>query len=370
MAPHTVCLNTMHYDRPNPHVADLDELASHFRRFAATEVEETSPLYHALALAVAGDRDLLQLAAAAQPGQPPANMLLGAVHLLLLRAADHELAAFFPDLTAVPDAPAAAGPAFRAFCGARADEIAALLRSHLVQTNEPRRCAYLLPAFSRVAGQAQVPLALIEVGASAGLNLLFDRYAYAYRLGAATVYAGDPASPVTVDTHCALRPGAQWSLGTPHIARRAGIDLHPVDLADEKAYAWLRALIWPEHSDRAARLAAARQLWLAQPPEIVRGDAAQQLPILLETLPEGVAPTVFHTHVLNQFSPVEADALEALFLTHSARRTLYRIGNDLGGGTPKHYVLRLRTYRRGIMQETVLAHSDGHARFIDWLASS
>ena len=125
----------MHYDRPNPHAVDLDELAARFRRFATTEVEETSPLYHALALAVAGDRDLLLLAAEAQPGQPPANMLLGAVHLLLLRTPDHELAAYFPDLAAAPGAPAAAVPAFRAFCATHAGEIAALLRSHLVQTN-------------------------------------------------------------------------------------------------------------------------------------------------------------------------------------------------------------------------------------------
>src|SRR5690606_26651884 len=137
---------TMHYDRLNPHAVDLDELAARFRRFATTEVEETSPLYQALTLAVAGDRYLLRLAAAVQPGQPPANMLLGAVHLLLLRTPDHEPAAFFPDVADTPGAPAAAVPAFRAFCIAHPGEIAALLRSRLVQTNELRRCAYLLPA--------------------------------------------------------------------------------------------------------------------------------------------------------------------------------------------------------------------------------
>ena len=73
--------------------------------------------------------------------------------------------------------------------------------------------------------------------------------------------------------------------------------------------------------------------------------------------------------MLNQFTPAAAGALETLVVERSARRTLYRIGNDLGGGTPKQYVLRLRVYRRGIMQETILAHTDGHARFIEWLAS-
>jgi len=361
--------STMHYDRPNPHAADLDELADRFRRFATTEVEETSPLYHALALAAAGDRDLLLLAAAVQPGQPPANMLLGAVHLLLLRAPDHELAAFFPDLTATPGAPAAAVPAFRAFCIAHAGEIDAVLRSRLVQTNELRRCAYLLPAFSHVANCAQAPLALVEVGASAGLNLLFDRYAYRYRLGGLALEAGDPASPVTIDTSCTVRAGAPLPLDIPDIAQRVGIDLNPVALADDEAYAWLRALIWPEHIDRAARLAQARRLWLRAPPRLVRGDAVARLPAVLDGVPEEAVPVIYHTHVLNQFTPDAAAALETILVDRSARRTLYRIGNDLGGGTPKQYVLRLRVYRRGIMQETILAHSDGHARFIDWLAS-
>ena len=360
---------TMHYDRPNPHAADLDELAARFRRFATTEVEETSPLYHALALAVAGDRDLLALAAAMQPGQPPANMLLGAVHLLLLREPDHALASFFPDLTAMPEKPATAAPALRAFCLERQEAITAILRTHLVQTNELRRCAYLLPAFSHVASRAQAPLALVEVGASAGLNLLFDRYAFCYQLGDVSLRAGDPAALVTIDTRCAVRADAELPLGIPHIEQRIGIDLNPVNLADDDAHAWLRALIWPEHADRAARLAAARRLWLAQPPDLVRGDAVAQLPAVLDALPEGVAPVIFHTHVLNQFTPAAAGALETLFVERSARRTLYRIGNDLGGGTPKQYVLRLRVYRRGIMQETILAHTDGHARFIEWLAS-
>lgn len=361
--------STMHYDRPNPHAVDLDALADRFRRFATTEVEETSPLYHALALAVAGDRDLLRLAAAVQPGQPPANMLLGAVHLLLLRTPDHELAAFFPDLVAAPGAPAAAVPAFRDFCAAHAGEIAAVLRSRLVQTNELRRCAYLLPAFSYVAGKVQAPLALVEVGASAGLNLLFDRYAYRYQLGDVALGAGDPASPVTIDTSCTVRAGAVLPLGIPAIARRVGIDLNPVDLADDDAYGWLRALIWPEHTDRATRLMAARRLWLREPPRLVRGDAVAQLPAVLDALPDEAAPVILHTHVLNQFTPDAAAALETLFVRSSALRTLYRIGNDLGGGTPKQYVLRLRVYRRGIMQETVLANSDGHARLIEWLAS-
>jgi len=359
----------MHYDRPNQPPADLAQLASRFRIFAGTEAEETSPLYHRLALTVAEDLDLLTLAAHVQPGQPPANMLLGAMHYLLLKNPAQELARFFPDLTPAPCALDAAPGVFRAFCLAHGDAIVDLLRTRLVQTNELRRCAYLLPAFSHIAAQARRPLALIEVGASAGLNLLFDRYAYRYALSEAVIGAGAPTSSVEIDAACRAIPGAALPLSVPVIARRVGIDLNPVDLADDDAYAWLRALIWPEHHDRVQRLAAARALWLAAPPTLVQGDAVEALPALLDAVPEDVAPVVFHTHVLNQFTPAAAAALEALFRNHAARRPLYRFGNDLGGGTPKQYVLRLRVYAGDVMQETVLGHADGHARQIEWRAS-
>lgn len=89
---------------------------------------------------------------------------------------------------------------------------------------------------------------------------------------------------------------------------------------------------------------------------------------MLDALSESVAPVIFHTHVLNQFTPAAAAALEALFVDLSARHDLpYR--QRPGRRHAKQYVLRLRVYRRGIMQETILAHTDGHARLIEWLAS-
>jgi hypothetical protein len=157
-------------------------------------------------------------------------------------------------------------------------------------------------------------------------------------------------------------------LALPAIAHRVGIDLHPVDLADDDAYAWLRALIWPEHDDRVERLHQARQLWLAQPPVLQRGDAVTTLPGVLDSLPGELALVVFHTHVLNQFTPDAADALEAVFRAYAAHRPLYRVGNDLGGGTPKRYVLRLRAYTGDAMQEIILGYADGHARQIEWCA--
>lgn len=359
----------MHYDRPNPPSTDLTQLAKRFELFAATEVEETSPLYYQLAIAVAGDPDLLALASTVRSGQPPANMLFGAVHYLLLEQSSLALARYFPDLSAAPLPHTDAAPVFRAFCLEHCNVIVDLLRTRLVQTNELRRCAYLLPALSYTAMVAQRPLALVELGASAGLNLLFDRYTFHYDLGALRLCAGAVHSAVKIDARCLLDPAVELPIALPAVSHRIGVDLSPVNLANDDSARWLRALIWPEHTDRVQRFEQARRVWLQDPPILVQADALDFLPSALGVLPETVAPVVFHTHVLNQFTPDAAAELEACFCDLSHSRIIYRIGNDLGGGTPKQYVLRLRIYRNGVVQETILGHTDGHARQLAWLAA-
>lgn len=369
------------YQGPTETAANPEALARRFRSFAYTEAEETSPLYHHLALAVAEDAELLNLAAHTRAGQPPANMLLGAVHLLLLGGAAHPLAAYYPSLAAEPLPPANAFPAFRDFCLAHRSAIAEILPTRFVQTNEVARCAYLLPAFARAAELAGgQPLALIEIGASAGLNLLFDRYRICYSCGSYRINGGAAVSPVIIRTALqwpADTPEAQafdFPLGQPTIAQRIGIDLHVVDGDNEAAYAWLRALIWPEHGERAQRLEAARNVWRSGPPQLMEGDATQMLGQALAAIPTNHTPVIFHTHVLNQFTPQAAAALDAIITDAAQRRLILRIGNDLGGdpggGSGKSYLLRLRCYTQGRMTERILARVDGHARQIVWYAAA
>jgi hypothetical protein len=165
--------------------APLEALAQRFMRFAEQECGDYAPFYAHLARGIAHDPELLAIAAHTRSGQQAPNLLLAAVHDLLLRGADHALAAFYPSvahLAAVP--PGDPLPAFRAFCRDHRAALIDLVSTRLVQTNEPQRCTVLLPAFSMVARLASGrPLALIEVGASAGLNLLFDRYGYDYGAG-------------------------------------------------------------------------------------------------------------------------------------------------------------------------------------------
>jgi hypothetical protein len=344
-------------------VPDREPLAARFARFAAEECAGYSPLYERLAAGVARDADLLALASHAAPGQPPPNLLLGAVHYLLLRGADDRLAAFYPGLAADPAQAGDAYPAFRAFCLAHEEELAALLATRRVQTNEVGRSAYLYPAFGWIAARAGRPLALIEIGASAGLNLNWHRYGYRYA-GDAAAY-GDPLSPVVVEGEWrgALRP----SLPTvaPPVASAVGVDLHPLDPADPDQALWLRALVWPEHRRRAALLGAALALARIHPPRVVAGDGVDRVAALVREAPDGAVPCVFHTHALYQF-PADRARLAAALAALGEGCDLYYLSVEEDGSGPAR--AHLTAWEGGRRSETLLARCHGHGRWTRWLA--
>src|SRR5215831_16802136 len=134
-----------------PHLP-LDVLARHFLYFAEQEAEPAfSPLYAHLCRSIAADPDVLALAAETPRGQPAPNLLLGAVHYLLLSGVNDPLAAFYPSLTTAEELNDAY-PAFQRFCQAYAGPIRTLLVTRRVQTNEVARSACLMPAFEVVTG--------------------------------------------------------------------------------------------------------------------------------------------------------------------------------------------------------------------------
>jgi hypothetical protein len=148
-------------------VAEIGRLAKHFA--AGDSIFVSSPLYRSLCRTVAGDRSVLELLADRQPGQQPSFLLFGAVHYLLLGGAAHPLGAYYPSLhgSAAAD-PSSAGPALLDFCREYRDELAALIRTRLVQTNVVKRSAGLRIALWAVGQRCAQPVHLIEVGASAG----------------------------------------------------------------------------------------------------------------------------------------------------------------------------------------------------------
>ena len=344
----------------------LEKLAQYFDHFAQQEVKAGSPLYRRLASAIAGDADLIALAGHAPPGPTP-NLFLAAVHYLLLRGVPHPLTAFYSAVSGSSPTGGDPFPGFRAFCLEYADQIRDLLTARKVQTNEVRRCGILLPAFNHIAlREPGVPLALVEVGASAGLLLLWDRYEYDYGDGKRH---GIPGSPVLV--RCAIRGQCMPPLPSdlPKVSSRIGIDLNPIDVRDPDQALWLQAFIWGDQPERAERLRNAVAVAGKQRLELLADDALEVLPAVLAGIPLDEAPVVFHSHTLNQFSPEARRRFEEMLLSLSHGRTLYRLsmeGSVQDAGTRSQVVLMALSDGR-VCHQRLLALYEPHGEWIEWL---
>jgi hypothetical protein len=343
-------------------MAALDpDLAARFRRFAEVECD-TSPLYRHLSAALADDPELLALAAPTRHGPVPL-LFLGAVHYLLLQGVQHPLSRHYASLGGRMDGDPY--PDFRDFCRVHQAALEPLLASQRVQTNEVRRCVHLLPAFNYLARQCPAqPLALIEMGASAGLNLNWDRYSYDY--GDGKIY-GAVDAPVCLIGAPRGRQIPPYASPMPTIATRIGLDLNPIDVRDPQAALWLRALIWPENVARAALFERAVAVAHQHPPAVVRGDALADLPALWQDAPAEAQLCVFHSFVLNQFALEARERFSALLAEHSTQRRVSVIALEwLGGVAP---TLTLTHYDQGQRAETHLAHCHPHGEWLEWEAA-
>ncbi|MFB9234462.1 DUF2332 domain-containing protein [Plantactinospora siamensis] len=303
-----------------------------YAEFAAREARGQSPTYERLATAVARDAELLGLLDTVPAAKRQPNLLFGVVRLL----------------GGPVDDPAA----FHDFAVSNWPVIAAQLRARATQTNEAGRCAVLLPA---LAGLPQ-PLALLEVGASAGLCLYPDRYAYRY--GEHAVGDGEPVLECAASN---LTPPDR----VPDVVWRAGLDLNPLDATDPADVAWLDALVWPEHAHRRARLHAAAAVASADPPLLVRGDLVDDLPALAARAPADATLVVFHHSVLYQVPAPRRAAFVELVRALPARWISVEAPDVLGfDGLPAppdpglHNVLAL--------DGRPLAWTRGHGQGIAW----
>ena len=373
-------LLSISWRRASPERADggwTASLSTAFTRFAEHECRGVSPLYETLALGVARDPELLALAGAARAGQPVPNLLFAAVRLLLSSepAKGAPLACFYPGL-AEPSAPATdAFPAFRRFCLAHAKVIAAIIGSRSVNTNEVGRCVVLRLAYAEIARMLPAAcFAVVEIGASAGLNLFWDNYHYEYDYGpaGAPIVAGDPESPVRI--RCAIRGAARLPLRpddpfADQVARRVGVELEPIGLDNPDDVAWLRALVWPEQRERASRLDHA--IAIAQAARhrsnfsIWQGDGVTLLPAIAAELADGQALCVVHSFTLNQF-PLDARlALDRALRDIAAQRAVLRLGLEWERRDAP--VLSLTGYGESDGKRRDLARCDAHGCWVEWL---
>jgi hypothetical protein len=314
-----------------------EPLADHFRGFASVVERDGGTTYPAICRAVADDDDLLSLLTGAPLPQRRPLLLLAAVHFLLLSGSEHPLAAFYDTVAIVrgiaSDPPPRSGvaAAFADFCDLHRAQIERLVATRSTQTNEVGRCTALLPGLCLIASQYEwrEPLSLLDLGTSAGLNLLFDDYSYTYRAtgGSSVRTAGAIDSAVALE--CSTRDDLAYlpELRLPFMAERVGLDLSPVDPFSDDEALWLLACQWPDNPERFGRLRAAlaNVRVVEHPPRLERGDMLTDLPRVAASMAGDGPLVVFHSWVAAYLSEQEQRSLTEQVAGLEAHRPVHHL---------------------------------------------
>ncbi|MGE3409188.1 MAG: DUF2332 domain-containing protein [Pirellulales bacterium] len=327
-----------------------DHVKTQYKRFAENECKGYSDLYFRLANDVARDNELVEFISQRPVTQP--NLFFASIQFLTgperMPVSAAELSVVVRDRNA---------------------EIAALMQSRRTQTNEVGRCAAILPALPSSR------LALLEVGASAGLCLLLDEFFYDY----GSQHVGDPSSPVKL--RCAANSPVPRLVAMPEVVWRGGLDLSPVDLYSDDDVRWLLSCVWADHAERRQRLAAAIEMAQARGVSVRRGDLVSDLPALLAEVPHDAKLVVFHSAVLAYVSVEQRVAFANTLAAASRHRKIVWISNESPTVVPeitalalplapRRFLLGRTTFTRGQRRDEMLAIAHPHGASLEWLSSA
>lgn len=308
-----------------------------YRFMGDSQLRGVSPSYERLCLGVADDAEVIARLDSLPPAKRQPNLLLGAVRFL--------------------DGPVANYRDFRAFVIGQWDALSTAMLDRQTQTNEASRCTALLP----VLAQLPQPLALLEVGASAGLCLHPDRYAYRY----------DDRPVVGTSSlvlQCRTSGAVPVPAAVPAVVWRRGLDLNPLDVRDEEQMRWLKSLIWPEQTGRFDIFERALAIARHDPVRIVPGDLTSDLVAVAADAPRSATLVVYHSAVLAYLDEDGRKRFRAQLAQLAADRPTVWVSNE-GPGVcaeieqppgPVPFVLA----RDGV----ALAFTGPHGDTVDWLS--
>ena len=320
---------------------ELARIAQRYARFAAAEAHGECEIYEKLALAVADSEELLTFLAGLPVDRRQPNLFLAAIR----------------HVCGVPDSSEGLVNIVRQ----QHVRIREVMLCRTTQTNEPARCSVLLPVLARL----RQPLALLEVGASAGLCLLPDRYGYDY--GTQRIEPAVARAPVFP---CKVTGAVPVPEAVPRIVWRRGLDLNPIDLRSEDGSAYLETLVWPGQQERAQRLQAAIATARRELPTVVKGDLLSDLEPLAATAPQAATLVVFHSAVLAYVAPRAARdqfaetvrRIKAVWISNEAPSVFPSFAEGAPPApTPGSFLLAL--------DGRPLAWTGPHGQSIDWFGS-
>ena len=350
-----------------------EDLAKIWLWFADNNCRNYSPIYDRVCRAVAESDDVLALVEEAPPRSHQPNVLLAAVHYLLLGGLDHPLAAVYAGTS-----DADPGPLFIDVCLTHNAELLELLATRHTNTNEVGRSAILAVALNAVADRLGTPLGFVDVGCSAGMNLLCDSYRIDYGPFGAT---GPTDAPVRIE--CSVVGGSPpVRPALPSIRERVGIDLDPVDLSKDDNVQWQLALVFPD-TGRLPRTRVALATIRNEQPRIVHGDAIETVRDVVLGLPAEATAVVTTTWAAAYFSKEGRVAFREQLAEASKTRPVAWISAE-GGKVVDLFadiqapfdaqgaqgaVLGLAMFRDGNTETELLGFAQHHGSWIDWKAS-
>lgn len=313
-----------------------------------------SPLYAHLVEVTASSPELLGVLERIV-NRPPPNVYFAAIQFLLMQGGGPQLAAHYPSLTEHPLPIDEVGQPFTEFVLGHREEIVDLANARYTQTNECRRCIALLPAVMTAKFDS---FHLVDIGTSAGLNLVLDRYSYTYRPNA---IEWGPESPVTLVAE--LR-GDTPTFHTIAVGRRIGIDLNIVDPSDPTDRRWLDALIWPEHAERRIRLRDALDVAAQATLEMIEGNVLDVFGDVLDDLPRGDPVVIMNSFALNQLESTEREVVAGIVDQARADRPIHRVSMEYTDSTDDW--ARLQVGDGTEMRRIGIAHPHGEWLDLDY----
>ncbi|WP_212612529.1 DUF2332 domain-containing protein [Pseudonocardia hierapolitana] len=344
-----------------------------YRRFGEADAAGTSPLYERVAVALSESDEALRAIEAAPARKRHPAVILAALHDLALAGRAPALAAAY----AAADGDAAARAAIDTLLR-MTESVVAVAARRRPRTDETGRCPVLYPAIAEAARRVGAnAVGLIDVGCSAGLNLNVDRVGITY---SNRQVLGDPASPVQMSSSV-VGDRSIPTRAMPEVVARVGVDLDPVDVTDADEARWLRACLWPDQPERAARLDAEIALAATAPPLLLRGDALEVLPDAFARVPADALPVVTTTWTLSRL-PLESRLRFLHRLDEAAtRRAVAWVSAEGVGVAPAiptlgdrrasgHSIIGLAVFDASTLRTEAVGRCWSQGRLLAWLADS